>query len=873
MASSTANALAPRQQQQRRVPPPTLPLPPSTIDIPQPVYGNNYPRTRSPSPLRSGFKVDPNTGEIQSEDGSDGDDDNTNDHDATWGRRSHSPNPSITKFASSFAQRVGSFVSSVGSAVPASLPTDEELEREAERDRERSRREAERILTREAEERRIMEEKVFSMLNTTHGSPKHVSPARSQSMPSFETPSPTASQRESGITSWWSAAKNRLTPTKEPLTAAQQVIQEAKEKEKREKKEAKKSDKDKRRSGEWPSTPENKFTNPAFLNLASPSRPSPMHSANSAPSSPTPGSQNLPSSLPASLAPSPLRPGEIRGASPSRSPSRDPPPLYAQFNEQGTLDVPGTLLVIARRFEKLEKWTVGHVRALEERMSDVERWLVDKENEKENTVSKVDESSALEGSVNEMRDELMEMQGRIGELGREVAKLVTAPAILSSTPSRVSAQAVSTAPQTNSSFAIHAQTSSSITVHSHSIPPHTPQQPSVSRMSSQSDLRRRDSISPPFVPPSAIRAEQPRSRLPYPTGDYTSPQGSVVVGQSSTFSPPQSPPPLTSNSASASPSAAPRSRPVSVAGLPGSSPPLPPLPPPHSAPSGGLPRAGASLVAPPQPARPRSSSISPTPRKRYTVALGEPIMKPRMSTSPPPPSMMVSSGGNDADDDDDACTEEEDALDRTIGRSAGRVAAVAGTTTIAQQHRRDTSRPPRDNPKGYGALQQQQQQQQQHHHHPYQHRQQQHRRNGLGLGIVLGGNGDDTDTSADSAPARSPPRRPRAQTSGGGAAGAVSAGVAVAAAAGRTNPLRLRSRAQSSDRAMSMSASAATMAAAVEDEPRTPWSSTSSGFRDPLVVRREELEARAKAVPAPPKVISGRPRAPVGEMVAFFDKS
>lgn len=867
MASSTANGLGPRQQQVRRVPAPSLPLPPSAIDIPQPVYGNNYPRTRSPSPLRSGFKVDPQTGEIQSEDGSDDDDNDDEENDATWGRRSHSPNPSISKFASSFAQRVGSFVSSVGSAVPPSMPTDEELERDAERDRERSRREAERILTREAEERRIMEEKVFGMLSTTHDSPKHVSPARSQSMPSFDTPSPTPSQRENGITSWWSAAKNRLTPTKEPLTAAQQVIQEAKEKEKRDKKESKK-DKDKRRSGEWPSTPENKYSNPALLSLASPSRPSPMHSATSAPSSPTPGSQNLPPSLPASLAPSPLRAGENRGNSPSRSPSRDPPPLYAQFNEQGTLDVPGTLLVIARRFEKLEKWTVGHVRALEERMGDVERWLVDKENEKENTVSKVDESGPLEGAVNEMRDELMEMQGRVGELGREVARLVTTPAILSSLPSRVSAQAVSTAPQTNSSFAIHAQTSSSITVHSHSIPPHTPQQPSVSRMSSQSDLRRRDSISPPFVPPSAIRAEQPRSRLPYPTGDYTSPQGSVILGQSGTFSPPQSPPPLTSNSASASPSGPPRSRPVSVAGLPA---PSPPLPPPHSAAS-GLPRAGVSLVAPPQPSRPRSSSISPTPRKRYTVALGEPIMKPRMSTSPPPPSLsdfaaaaLAANNDNDGDDDDDAGTEEEDTLDRTIGRAAGRVAAPLPPLPHQQQqqqHRRVSSRP-RENPKGYGALQ-----------HPYQHRpqqqqqqQQQPRRNGFGLGIALG-NGDDTDTSADSAPAARSPRRPRAQTStSGGSSSAAVAGSSMALGAARTTPLRLRSRAQSSDRAMTMSA------VAMEDEPRTPWSSTSSGFRDPLVMRREELEARAKAVPPPPKVVTGRPRAPVGELVAYFDKS
>ncbi|KAH9983382.1 hypothetical protein BJV74DRAFT_777130, partial [Russula compacta] len=516
---------------QRRVPAPAPP--PSAIDIPQPVYGNNYPRPRSPSPLRSGFKVDPNTGEIHSEDGSD--DGHHDDPDATWGQRPHSPNPSISLFASSFAQRVGSFVSSVGSAVSTGLPTDEQLEREAERDRDRSRREAEQILTQEAEERRLMEEQVFAMLNTTHSSPKHISPARSQSMPPIENPSPTPSQRDGAISSWWSAARNRLTPTKEPLTAAQQVIQETKEREKREKKEAKKAEKDRKRSADWPATPESKYSNPALLSLATPPKPSPKNASLSAPSSPSPGAKALPSSLPPSLAPSPLRPPDSRTASPSRSPSREPPPLYAQFNDQGTLDVPGTLLVIARRFEKLEKWTVGHVRALEERMGDVEQWLVEKENEKgvgegeEDVAAKSNASSALEGTVNEMRDELVEMQGRIGELGREVAKFATSPAILSTTPSRVSAQAVSTAPQTNSSFAIHAQTSSSITVHSHSLPPNTPQAATVSRISSYSDLRRRDSVSPPFVPTSAIRAEQPRSRLPYPTGDYTSPPGSVIV--------------------------------------------------------------------------------------------------------------------------------------------------------------------------------------------------------------------------------------------------------------------------------------------------------------------------------------------------------
>ena len=89
-------------------------------------------------------------------------------------QRRCSPNPSISKFVSSFAQCVGSLVSSVGSAASPSLPTDEELEREA--DRDRSQHEAECILTQEAKECCLMEEKVLSMLQTNHNSPKHVSP-------------------------------------------------------------------------------------------------------------------------------------------------------------------------------------------------------------------------------------------------------------------------------------------------------------------------------------------------------------------------------------------------------------------------------------------------------------------------------------------------------------------------------------------------------------------------------------------------------------------------------------------------------------------------------------------------------------------------
>ncbi|KAH7926899.1 hypothetical protein BV22DRAFT_319560 [Leucogyrophana mollusca] len=61
-----------------------------------------------------------------------------------------------------------------------------------------------------------------------------------------------------------------------------------------------------------------------------------------------------------------------RGASPSApSPGTFPLPWCLLAD---TLEIPGTLLVLARRFEKLERWRVGHTRALEEHMGDVERW-------------------------------------------------------------------------------------------------------------------------------------------------------------------------------------------------------------------------------------------------------------------------------------------------------------------------------------------------------------------------------------------------------------------------------------------------------------------------------------------------------------------
>ncbi|KAH7926902.1 hypothetical protein BV22DRAFT_980558, partial [Leucogyrophana mollusca] len=120
--------------------------------------------------------------------------------------------------------------------------------------------------------------------------------------------------------------------------------------------------------------------------------------------------------------------------------TRTPPPLYASFTPAGTLDVPGTLLVLARRFEKLERWSVGHTRALEERMGDVERWLVEREaagtgkdqgkGEEERGKDQgkgKEEQGEGEGkeaqALTALRADLAELHSRMSEMGREMALL------------------------------------------------------------------------------------------------------------------------------------------------------------------------------------------------------------------------------------------------------------------------------------------------------------------------------------------------------------------------------------------------------------------------------------------------------------------
>jgi hypothetical protein len=149
--------------------------------------------------------------------------------------------------------------------------------------------------------------------------------------------------------------------------------------------------------------------------------------------------------------------------------------------------------------------------------------------------------------VNEMRDELMEMQSCIvsssWDAKRPSSRL--SPGILSSMPVPSRFQPRRPVHRPSGQLVLHDPRTDEFldNSHSHSLYIyHRPfSHPSLPTEAIQSAY---------YLYPPSIWAEQPRSRLQNPTEDYTSPSGSVVVGQGG-FSPPQSPP-TTSNSGSTS---------------------------------------------------------------------------------------------------------------------------------------------------------------------------------------------------------------------------------------------------------------------------------------------------------------------------------
>ncbi|KAI0719813.1 hypothetical protein C8T65DRAFT_635248 [Cerioporus squamosus] len=738
---STTNLVPPggAPAQQRRM---SLPPPPSPLNLPEPVYGNRRP----PSPLRNGFAIDPHTGEVSDASSTHPSEDSSNSR--QWGQRPTSPSPSVTQFAANFAQRVGSLVSNMSSKSPG-LPTDEELEAEAERERERSRREAERILAKEAEERRTVEERVMAMLQNNPESLRPP-PPRSQTMPETK-------QREKEM---------------------------EKGKKKMEKMEKRQKSKD------WPTTPEGKYDDPAFIKLGQAAAASPSRPVSASPSSPSPHPRGA-ISIPPSLAPSPYRGGEsdVEGASPSRAQH----PLYAQFNAQGALDVPVTLLTIAKRFEKLEKWTVSHVRALEERMDDVERWLVDKEREKEASHGPNGDSG---GALHEIREEMAELQGRIGELGREMAKMATAPGNLASGPGR-NIPTVARAPSTSSSIAIQS-ISRSVTSPPRSTPP------------------RAGTTSPPITTPVPSKSRGSRTRLPYPTGDYASPPDSSSLGQGP-FSPTNSPP--------ASLTSATKGR-LSISGLPsqefdtfsaGNS--------PSGLPNNKQANGTTSPVSlpPPNPPAWRPSSASPTPRKRYTVALGTQIMARDRDRS---------------DREDDSREQPPTPHSRSQSRELGTAFFSSSPVSVSpglDDHSADESDDMNEETIGKNS----------------------------GRHISAGLAPPSAPTSPSSSPngnGEPKGRRVRPQSMYAPMTSQV------ISAPSPITPLNVRLRSRSTDRfglGLSDSGTGA---------PIPPVTPTSGKFVDPLVIRRQTKEALANGGPPPPKALVGKQKVPVGDLVAFFDQ-
>ncbi|PPQ68796.1 hypothetical protein CVT26_001711 [Gymnopilus dilepis] len=788
-----AQGSSPNFKQQRRMTSPAGLAPPPDVKRPSP---------RPPSPLRNGFVMDSSTG-IDPNDESDDEDDDP----AKW-ERSPSPSSSVSHLAASFVQRVNNFVAGVAPKSPGML-SDAELEAEAERERERSRREAEAILNREAQQRKLVEERVLEMMGSARSLPPP--PSRSQTLPN--PPSPSGSQKD---TSWWQTAKNKLTPTKEPLTPAQQVIIDAKAREKERKKELKAKEKEKEK--EWPANTQAKYTDPAYANLHIPVTPptrKPVPSAS--PSSPTPSRPSL-SNMAPNLTPSPMRTTDSLAS----SPSREAPPLYAQFNAQGTLDVPGTLLTIAKRFEKLEKWTVGHVRALEDRMNDVEKWLVEKEKEKEETASMKDTKphSEVDHELQDIREEISELQGRVGELGREMAKLATAPSRLSSGPNS----------QTASITSGHQQVASTLV-----------EQLTGGSLSGTPHLRRMSSTALESTsPPLASNKTPSGTRLPYPQGDYTSPPDA--------FSPPSSPP----GSINAR-----RTQSISISGLPNASGPqsstsytssygrnMSASPSPISAnPASAAARAisptpSANGLPPPKQGAQRQTSVSPTPRKRYTVALGGPLVPPDelssnapVASSPEPPmrpatpkSAMKPRSSIDnffsdrkavtsPDDDDD--DDESGFADETIGKSTASKLASSGLFS-----------------------------------------------GGPGMGDYKSSTPNTAPATSTSPQSSLSNRRLRAQSAYGFSSIPGSSNTTAEAAISTPSvaPLRLKTRSKSSERLSTGSGTGDGMISALAGPGQNK-------FVDPLVLRKQSKEALMKPIAMP------RPagKVPIGQLVAFFD--
>lgn len=124
---------------------------------------------------------------------------------------------------------------------------------------------------------------------------------------------------------------------------------------------------------------------------------------------------------------------------------------------------------------------------------------------------------------------------------------------------------------------------------------------------------------------------------------------------------------------------------------------------------------------------------------------------------------------------------------------------------------------------------------------------------GLNIPNKFRTNDDDTYASDTSAP----PKRARPQSMYNGPASAQNIHAPTP-----TTPLNTRLRSRSTDR----------FGLGFLDDVGSPTTPGTGKFVDPLQIRKQTKEALASAGPRPPKAMPGKPKVPVGQLVAFFDQ-
>ncbi|KZO99151.1 hypothetical protein CALVIDRAFT_534700 [Calocera viscosa TUFC12733] len=283
-------------------------------------------------------------------------------------------------------------------------------------------------------ERQDMEDEVLRMLGTPSKSPRALPPTTGPATPSGATTpggtpmTPGTPKSSNGNPGWWTAAKARLTPSKaeREMTPAQMVVAEARGGKLRKQRSSSVGASDREREGregkgrtswfsprssespgkEWPAKGEKKYDDPAFallggsagggrisLNGPPTTGPQPEGGARartqslppraqaqghlSAPGTPHgPPTTHAHSQQPSMHSAASPAPSFLSSLAPGGGPGRSP---YLSHLPSGALNMPDSLLSMASRLEKLERWTVAHVRALEERMREVEEYIVGRE--------------------------------------------------------------------------------------------------------------------------------------------------------------------------------------------------------------------------------------------------------------------------------------------------------------------------------------------------------------------------------------------------------------------------------------------------------------------------------------------------------------